>query len=173
MKPLLIVGVLVGMATGVVATASQVSQGAKAVEHIALVALVPTVTGWTRGEVSGSRDELMGMSFSRAETEYTKGNVTVRLEIVDTALIPMMVMPFSMAASGSLNEKSAEGYKRGTTVNGSPGWEEWTNDGKNGDVNVLVAGRFLVHGSGGDLPGFEPIREIMAAIPMARLAALK
>jgi len=152
---------------------SQVSQGAKAVDHSALVALVPTVTGWTRGEVSGSRDEMMGMSFSRAEAEYTKGNVTIRLEILDTALIPMMVMPFSMAASGSLNEKSAEGYKRGTTVNGSPGWEEWTNDGKNGDVNVLVAGRFLVHGSGSDLPGFEPIREIMAAVPMARVAALK
>jgi hypothetical protein len=97
----------------------------------------------------------------------------VRLEILDTALIPMMVMPFSMAASGSMNEKSAEGFKRGTTVNGSPGWEEWTNDGKNGDVNVLVASRFIVHGSGSDLPGLEPIKEIMAAVPTPRLAALK
>ena len=152
---------------------AQVSQGAKAVDHTALVAIVPAVTGWTRGEVSGSRDEAMGMSFSHVETEYTKNGLTVRLEIVDTALIPMLTMPFSMAASGAMNEKSAEGFKRGTTVNGSPGWEEWTNDGKNGDVNVLVAGRFIVHGSGSDLPGLEPIKEIMTAVAMTRLAALK
>jgi hypothetical protein len=166
MKSLLCVGV------GLFVLA-QVSQGAKAVDHNALVALFPTVTGWTRGEVSGSRDEVMGMSFSRAETEYTKGSVTVRLEILDTALIPMLMMPFTMAASGGMNEKSEEGYKRGTTINGSPGWEEWTNDGKNGDVNVLVANRFIVHGSGSELPGLEPIKEIMAAVPMSRLAALK
>jgi hypothetical protein len=152
---------------------AQVTQGAKAVDYSAIAALIPTVAGWTRGEVTGDRDEVMGMSFSRAEAEYTKGNVTVRLEIVDTAQIPMLLMPFSMAASGGMNEKSSEGFKRGTTVGGSPGWEEWTNDGKNGDVNVLVAGRFIVHGTGGDLPGIEPIKEIMAAIPMARLAALK
>ena len=152
---------------------AQVTQGAKAVDHNALVALMPTVAGWTRGEVTGNRDEVMGMSFSRADAEYTKGNVTVRLEIVDTAQIPMLLMPFSMAAGGSLNEKSPEGYKRGTTVGGSPGWEEWIDDGKNGDVNVLVAGRFIVHGTGGDLPSIEPIKEIMGAIPMARLAALK
>jgi hypothetical protein len=152
---------------------AQVSQGAKAVDHQALVAVVPTVTGWTRGEVNGSRDEAMGMSFSRVDTEYTKGAITVRLEILDTALIPMLVMPFSMAASGSMNEKSSDGFKRGTTINGSPGWEEWTNDGRNGDVNVLVAGRFIVHGSGSDLPGLEPIKDIMAAVPMSGLAALK
>lgn len=181
MKPSFIVGVLVvGMVAVGVPTAatnppsmsSQGGQAAKAVDYKLLVALLPSVPGWERGDVNGEQSEMMGMTFSRAEAEYNKGDVNVRLEITDTALIQGMLMPFTMMSSG-LNEKTAEGYRRGTTVAGHPGWEEWENQTKNGDVNVLVAGRFIVHASGYDLPSMDPLKEIISALPAARLAALK
>jgi hypothetical protein len=47
------------------------------------------------------------------------------------------------------------------------GWET-----QSGDVNVLVANRFIVHASGHDLPNLDPIRAVVTAVPAARLAAL-
>ncbi len=150
----------------------QASQAAKAVDYKLLVALLPNVAGWEKGDVNGEQSEMLGMTFSRAEAEYNKGDVNIRLEITDTALIQGMLMPFTMMSTG-LNEKTAEGYRRGTTVNGHPGWEEWQIQEKNGDVNVLVAKRFIVHASGYDLPNIDVVKEIIAAVATAQLAALK
>ena len=168
----LVVSMLVTGTTAAPASLPQASQAAKAVDYKLLAALLPNVPGWEKGDANGEQSEMMGMTFSRAEAEYNKGDVNVRLEITDTALIQGMLMPFTMMSSG-LNEKTAEGYRRGTTVAGHPGWEEWENQTKNGDVNVLVAGRFIVHASGYDLPSMDPVKEIIAALPAARLAALK
>ena len=150
----------------------QGGQGAKAVEYTALQALLPDIAGWEKGEADGEQGEMMGVSYARTEASYNKGDVNVRLEIIDTALIQAMVMPFSMMARGGFNEKSDEGYKRGTTINGHPGWEEWEHQTQSGDVNVLVANRFIVHASGHDLPNLDPIRAVVTAVPAARLAAL-
>ena len=144
----LVFGMLVAGITAASATVPQASQAAKAVDYKLLVALLPGVPGWEKGDVNGEQSEMLGM------------------------LIQGMLMPFTMMSSG-LHEKTAEGYRRGTTVAGHPGWEEWENQTKNGDVNVLVAGRFIVHASGYDLPSMDPLKEIIAALPAAKLAALK
>lgn len=50
---------------------AQVTPGTKAVDHNALAALMPPVAGWTRAEVTGDRDEVMGISF-RAPRRSTR-----------------------------------------------------------------------------------------------------
>jgi hypothetical protein len=150
----------------------QGGQRARAVEYTALQAVLPDIPGWEKGEADGEQGEMMGVSYARTETSYNKGDVNVRLEIIDTALIQAMVMPFSMMARSGFNEQSDEGYKRGTTINGHPGWEEWEHQTQSGDVNVLVANRFIVHASGHGLPNLDPIRAVVTAVPAARLAAL-
>jgi hypothetical protein len=148
-------------------------QTAKAVDYELLKGLLPEVAGWERSDVKGDQGEMMGMSYSRAEGDYNKGDANVRLEITDTALIQSMVLPFSMLAAGGFNQRSDEGFKRGTTVGGSPGWEEWEHQTKSAEVNVLVAGRFIVRASGHDLQNIEVAKEIVQAVPVAKLAALK
>ena len=67
----------------------------------------------------------------------------------------------------------ARGYKRGITVAGNPGYEEWEHQTKSGDVNVLVGGRFVVKGTGYELPGTDIIKEVIQALPLSKLASLK
>ena len=146
---------------------------AKAVEYAELKKLIPDVAGWQRSDVKGEQSNMMGMSFSRAEGEFKKGDMSVRLEITDTAMIQALVMPFAMLASGGFNQKSDDGYKQGVTISGNPGWEEWENEGKSGEVNLLVAKRFIVHAQGHDLPNMDPAKQIVQAVNVSSLANLK
>jgi hypothetical protein len=40
-------------------------------------------------------------------------------------------------------------------------------------VNVLVGGRFVVKGTGYELPGTDIIKEVIQALPLSKLASLK
>ena len=84
---------------------------AKAVEYTELKKLVPEVAGWERSNVKGEQGAMMGISYSRAEGQFQKGDTSVALEITDTAMIQALVMPFTMMAAGEFNQKSDEGYK--------------------------------------------------------------
>jgi hypothetical protein len=138
-----------------------------------LTALMPDVRGWEKADVKGEQSDMGGFSISRAEADYNKGEVNVRLEITDTALFQGLLMPFAMLASGGFNERSSEGFKRGTTVAGHPGFEEWQEQTKNGDLNVLVGKRFIVHATGHDLPNLDVLKEVVQSVDVQKLAALK
>lgn len=146
---------------------------AKAVNYEQLTALIPDVAGWEKSDVKGSQGSMAGISFARAEAQYEKGDTSINLEITDTAMIQMMVMPFQMVASGGFDQKSTEGYKRGTKVAGHPGWEEWENQSKSAEVNILVGNRFIVRGSGDDLPNSDVVKQVIEAINLSKLATLK
>src|SRR5688572_2081697 len=92
----LIVGPLVAGITAAPAPRPQAGQAAKAVDYKLLIALLPDIPGWEKDEATGDQSEMMGMTFSRAEVAYNKGDVNVMLEITDTALIQGMLMPFAM-----------------------------------------------------------------------------
>jgi len=61
---------------------------------------------------------------------------------------------------------------RHTTINGFPGYEEWTAEAGNGEVHVLVAGRFMVKvtAATSDLAALQKAAQ---SIPMQKLAAIK
>jgi hypothetical protein len=148
-------------------------QQTAAVDYERLKERFPEVSGWTRGAVTGEQGAMMNMSYSKAEGEYTSDGRTISLEITDTALIQAMVMPFAMVASGGLNQKSDSGFKRGVTIGGHPGWEEWENAGNQGEVSLLVAKRFVVHADGRGVANIETVRAIVEAVDLGALAALK
>ncbi len=151
----------------------QTTSQAPAVQYEVLKAIIPAVTGWERGEVSGEQAAMMGISYSQAKAEYSKGDASINLEIVDTALIQALVMPFTMLASGGMDQRSDDGYRRGVKIGGNPGWEEWKNGNKAGEINVLVGGRFIVKGRGDGLPNMDPVKQVVEAVDMAKLAAAK
>jgi hypothetical protein len=151
----------------------QPGSSAPAVDYTVLKAMVPEIQGWERSEVKGEQGAFMNMSYSNAKGEFTKGEVSVALEITDTAMIQGLVMPFAMIAAGGFNQRSDDGYKRGVTINGHPGWEEWDIPGKSGEINVLVGKRFIVKGSGHDLPNMDPVKQVVESVNMTKLAALK
>lgn len=61
---------------------------------------------------------------------------------------------------------------RHVTVNGFPGYLEWTAASGHGELHVLVAGRFMIKVTGEttDMPTLENAARV---IPMQKLAAMK
>ena len=145
-------------------------QQAKVVDYTVLKGMIPELSGWTRSEPKGETVS-MGMSISKAEAEYTKGDASIDLEITDTAFMQALTMPFAMVANYS--QRSDSGYKQGTTIAGQPGWEEWRTEGGHGEVNLLVGNRFIVTAKGSQLPSAEPAKQLVQAIDLGKLAALK
>lgn len=152
----------------------QMAQGAaKPVAYEELKALVPEVSGWTRGEVRGEQQSMGGFSVSRAETRYRRDDSSIELEITDTALSQLLLAPMSMFLAAGYEERSDDGFKRSTKIGGHPGVEEWNVKSKRGEVTTLVANRFIVKGTGRDISDLAPVRELVSAVGLAKLAALK
>ena len=138
-----------------------------------LIALLPDAPGWSKDKPKGGNQSGMGFSFANAETDYRKGDSHIHLEITDGALNGLFSLPFSMMLASGYNERTSEGFKRATTVNGSPAYEEWTNDSKRGEVGVFVANRFLVSGKGSGFDNIEAIRSFVSQVDFGKLAATK
>lgn len=137
-----------------------------------LEALLPSPAGWTKGKSKGEQMTTM-VSISNAEVDYTKGAMNAHLEITDSALSQMLLAPLGMMLAAGYSERSSSGYKKSMVTNGSPGYEEWNNDDKRGEITVVVANRFIVAAKGSSLDSIESLRGIVTQIDLNKLAALK
>jgi hypothetical protein len=151
----------------------QMAQGtAKPVDFEQLKGALPEVSGWTRTNPRGEQVN-MPVAISRAEARYTKDKSRVELEIVDTALSQLLLAPVSMFLGSGYSERSDDGFKRSAKVAGQPGFEEWNNDNKRGEVTAVVANRFIVKGTGHDVDNLETVKSVVEAVDLGKLAALK
>jgi hypothetical protein len=145
---------------------------AKPVDFEQLILMMPEPAGWTRNKPRGDQITV-GVSISKAEAEYTKGDSTIRLEITDTSFSQLLMAPLSMMLMTGYSERSSDGYKKYAALGGSPGFETWDNEPKNGEVTVVVANRFIVNAKGNNVPNIEAVRSLVQAIDLGKLAALK
>jgi len=144
----------------------------KLVDYEALKGLLPEMKGWQRSGEKGQQ-VTMGISVSSAEAHYAKGDSTMKLEIVDTSFSQIVLAPIMMFARSNFEEKSDNGYKKGITLGGVPGFESWEKDNRAAEVHLIVGERFLVNVDANDVDSPEPARELAQAVSLSKLAALK
>lgn len=151
----------------------QMAQGqGKTVEFEVLKALLPQVNGWTQSNPRGEQIS-MPMAFSKAEAQYRKGDSRVELEITDSAMSPLLVAPFSMFLASGYSERSDDGFKRAAQVGGQPGFEEWNSRSHRGEVTAVVGNRFIVQATGHDVADLAAVHEVVNAVDLSKIAALK
>ena len=143
-----------------------------AVPFESLIALLPELPGWTRGDPKGE-SVTAPMAHSRAEARYTMGDSRLTLELADTALSPVLTAPLAMFLRSGYAERSTDGFKRAVTVAGHPAMEDWNTRSRRGEVTVLVANRFTIKASGDDVPSIDVVRRAAEAVDIGKLAALK
>jgi X-X-X-Leu-X-X-Gly heptad repeat protein len=152
----------------------QMAQGAaKPVDFEQLKALLPEVGGWSRSGVRGEQRSGMGFASSRAEAHYAKDDASIELEITDTALSQLLLAPMSMFLATGYEERSDDGYKRATKIGTYPGFEEWNTGSKHGEVTAVIANRFIVKATGRDVADLAPVRQVVDAVSLSKLASLK
>jgi hypothetical protein len=151
----------------------QMAQGtAKPVDYEQLKELLPEVNGWTMSDARGEQVN-MPVAISRVEAQYNRDNSRVELEIVDTALSQLLLAPMSMFLASGYSERSDDGFKRAAKVGGQPGIEDWNARSKRAEVIAVVANRFIVKATGHGVNALDPVRDIVEAVDLSRLASLK
>ena len=166
------------MAAGAAAMAKgleAMSKGAAATEVVqfeTLGASFPEISGWTRGEVTGSTKNFP-MKVSESKTEYRDGEKRIRLSAVDATLAQMMMAPFAAFLSANYSERSSNGYKKGTSVNGEPAFEEVDTRNDTAELTVVVGKRFIVTAHGNRGAGIDAVRGLVEKVDFGKLTAAK
>jgi hypothetical protein len=173
MKPVVFCSALVLLVNATAVAASGQASAPRTVPHETLKAFLPTLPGWTRGEIHGETSNDMGISISRVQADYEKSGSTLSFEIMDSSAFPAITAPFLIAAKSGMVEQTADGYTKGVMVSGFPAIETWTPSAKNGELGLLVAGRYLVKVNGNSVPDIETIRSAINAVDLKKLAAVK
>lgn len=160
------------MAKGLEAMAGGDGKAAEPVSFRDLQALFPDISGWEKGKPTGERMS-MPVAFSQAEVTYTKGDATVNAKIVDSTLSSLLLTPYSAFLVSGYERETDDGYEKSAIVAGQPGWEKWNSSAKNGEINALVAKRFIVQFEGNDIEDIAVIRKMIESMDLAKLASLK
>ena len=166
------------MAAGAAAISKGLEQMAKSTANVDVVpfetlgAAFPEVSGWTRGEITGTTTN-MPMKMSQAQTDYRDGDKRIRLEVMDAALAQMMFIPFTAFLSANYSERSSDGYKKGTSVKGEPGFEDVNTRNETAELTVVVAKRFIVTAHGNRGTSIENVRAVVEQMDFGKLSAAK
>jgi len=134
-------------------------------------AAFPTVSGWTMDKPKGER-MTAPVAFSQTETRYKNGEQEIEVKIVDSAFNQILVAPWAMFLTAGYEKETDDGYEKSTTVAGNPGFEKWNEQRKDGELNIVVAKRFLVSVEGNNLAEVKQLHDFAGRIDFAKLAAL-
>jgi hypothetical protein len=160
---------------GMAGAMSGTTPDGKPVEPVSFQALqtaLPELSGWERSTPTGER-MTAPIAFSEAETHYTMGETNVSIKIVDSAFSQMLVAPWAMFLTAGYERESSEGYEKSVNVGGNPGFERWNKDSKTGELNLVVAKRYLVTVEGDNLNDTKVLHEFASKIDAGKLSSLK
>ncbi|HEU4428057.1 MAG TPA: hypothetical protein VFT98_04850 [Myxococcota bacterium] len=142
----------------------------------ALIDFLPAApSGWTAGEPNGSTTAMGDYKVTTVSNSYRSAasdggaEQSVTAEITDGGFAEMVAAPFTMMSQFS--SETTQGYQKGVTVEGQPGYEDWNTASRSSNLNVLVANRFLIHLSGSGLEP-EALREWLAGMKIDELMEL-
>jgi hypothetical protein len=157
---------------GMAGAMSGTTPDGKPVEPVSFQTALPELSGWERSTPTGER-MTAPIAFSEAETHYTTGETNVSVKIVDSAFSQMLVAPWAMFLTAGYERESSEGYEKSVNVGGNPGFERWNKDSKTGELNLVVAKRYLVTVEGDNLNDTKVLHEFASKIDAGKLSSLK
>lgn len=137
-----------------------------------LQTVLPTMSGWEQEKPRGEK-MTMPVPFSQTETTYKKGDSEVEVKIVDSAFSQLLVAPWAMFLTAGYEKQTSDGYEKSVNVAGNPGFEKWDTSSKNGELNLVVAKRFLVTIEGRDISDTKVLHEFASKVDAGKLASLK
>lgn len=160
---------------GVAGAMSGTTPDGKPVEPVRfqeLQAALPDVAGWQRGEPTGER-MTSPVPFSQAEANYTMGEANITVKVVDSAFSQMLIAPWSMFLTAGYERESSDGYEKSVIVGGNPGFERYNTAGKDGELNIVLAKRFLVTIEGDNIADTKVLHDFASKIDTSKFEALK
>jgi hypothetical protein len=140
-----------------------------------LKALLPETTGGLkRTEATGEKTGAMGFTVSMAKGQYSgDADASISIEIVDTGGISgMATMAMAAWTMADIDKETTTGYEKTTKIEGFKAFEKYDNEGKDGEINVLVADRFVVNVHGNNVT-VDQMKDSLKDVNLEKLEGLK
>jgi hypothetical protein len=139
---------------------------------------LPTeLAGLQRTQATGEKNRVGDFVMSTASATFQKDSdqenaPRLNLQVIDYTGAPAMAQGMAAWSMMQIDNESDAGYEKTTKVGGFPAMETFQNEGKHGNVMILVAGTMIVTI---DTDGMSPeeMRQAAEALPLDKLAALK
>jgi hypothetical protein len=137
-----------------------------------LQTVLPQVSGWERGTPTGER-MTSPVPFSEAEADYTMGDANVSVKVVDSAFSQMLIAPWAMFLTTGYERQEGDSYEKSVNVGGNPGFERFNSASKYGELNLVIAKRFLVTLEGNNIADTKVLHDFASKMDTAKLDSLK
>ncbi len=140
-----------------------------------LKAMLPeSIGGMKRGEESGERNAMAGISVSQAQARYSDGGKSrLRVKITDAGSMSGFAGVAAAAwAMVDIDKETPDGYEKTSTVGGRRMHEKWDSRDKRGEVSMIVGGRFIVEMRGNGIE-MKDLKQAINAVDFKKLEALK
>lgn len=141
-----------------------------------LKSLLPESVGnLKRSNLEGEKVATMGMNISSANADYNDNdnNISIDLKITDLGSVSGLS---GLAAYGwymvDIDKENETGYEKTITYKGNKGYEKYDNDGKHGELNILVAKRFIVEANGNNVT-MDQMKAVVNMIDIGKLESWK
>lgn len=128
--------------------------------------------GMNRTDISSESQNAMGFAVSMAEATYQGGDGSIDVKITDMGNFPGIAMMGLGWAMGEMDRESDSGFERTMTYRGNRGYEKYENDSRYGQMQVLVADRFLAEATGNSV-SMDQIRGVMDDIDVGALEGMR
>jgi hypothetical protein len=175
----MVAGAVVIGATMVVAQDAQAP--AKTVPTVAVAVLrplLPAATGWTTERSGASQVELSDTcAYPVADATYTHNGMRIKLKLVDSGRNPDSLMAIATMVM-TLPEDYSDDMPPATTLRrllykGAQAAERWDAEKGEGDITLVVDGRFIVQAEGTHLDSLDTLRTVVDLVDLKKLAELK
>jgi len=137
-----------------------------------LETLFPDLAGWKKEKPTGER-MTAPFPYSEARVRYTNDPASLELKIVDSGFNKLLLTPYAIFLTAGYEKETSDGYEKSTKVNDQPGWEKWNSESKNGELNAVVAKRFLVSIEGHQIDDNKVLRDVAGKLDMNKLSTMK
>jgi hypothetical protein len=150
----------------------------KAVEPVdfrELKVLLPErAAGIARSEIKGERNAVMGIKVSEASAEYaTEEGSSIRIKIMDMGSVSGIVGLATVAWShAEIDSETETGYEKTTTFSGHKAFEKFDTASKDGQLSILVGGRFVVEVEGSNVT-MDQLKTTAGQIDLGKLESMK
>ncbi|MBE0571195.1 MAG: hypothetical protein IH618_06590 [Ignavibacteriaceae bacterium] len=141
-----------------------------------LKALLPENLGdLKRTNTEGEKSGAMGFTISKAEADYNNEDYSQRIDIEITDMTGASGFAGLAAwgwAMADIDKETESGYEKTTKYKGHKAFEKYNNEYKDGSIEVLVSGRFMVSVNGNNVP-MTAIMSAIDQIDVGKLEAMK
>jgi hypothetical protein len=180
-RSVVIVSCVAATALGGHSTFAQTAQPLAAsglVPAAVLQPLLPAPDGWKKESDDASQVAMSPTcTYTFASATYAKDAMRVKITLADTGKAEDGLLALA-AMVVSLPDDYTEKIPPATIVTrlkiaGSPAAEHWNGTKQEGEITVLVSGRFVVSLEGSHLDGPETLRGLVQQVDLKKLAELK